>query len=115
MSLGLLVRRPAPGLGLLPTIIGLPLLGLERGEPFLIGVLAMMVLLYSVAAHRELRTALIWLALCEVAILRDVVLQGTYADLLFVQFFLLPPWFAGRGLRDRRLRVAELEALTDEL
>ncbi|MDA0172412.1 histidine kinase [Solirubrobacter taibaiensis] len=122
MSLGLVLRRVAPGLGLLPCIVGFPLLGMAGQQPFLCGVAAFMILLYSVGAHHAVVAATAWLVVAEFAMIRgelamsrDVLERGVFADIVFVQVFLLPPWFAGRALRGRRRRIAELEALAEEL
>jgi signal transduction histidine kinase len=77
------------------------------------GLVALVVAVYSVAAHAERTRALAGLALALVAVV--VVIGDDPADIPFEAFVIGAPWLAGYGLRAARLRARELEALTAEL
>lgn len=77
------------------------------------GLIALVVAVYSIAAHAERRRALAGLAL---ALVGDIALIAEDpADFPFDVFVIGVPWLGGRALRTARLRTHELEALSAEL
>ena len=77
------------------------------------GLVALVVAVYSVAAHAERTRALAGLALALVA--GAALIANDLADLPFDVFVIGAPWLAGYALRAARLRARELETLTAEL
>lgn len=75
--------------------------------------LAWIVTSYSVAAHTDLRRALISLALLVVAV--DLWAHDTGDDLVFVPVIVAGFWIAGRVVRSRNLIAAQLAERTREL
>lgn len=89
----------------------------DAAEAPLAQFIAFFVAVYSVAAHRALRSALlggvVGLAAAWIANARE---HGSSAgDYAFVAVLVAGPWLAGWALRDRRLREAALEELADAL
>jgi signal transduction histidine kinase len=108
----LVVRRRAPLAGLAAVIGGEALLGYLGYAPSLADVIAFLVLVYSVAAHR----ALAYSALGGVAALAtfSIIMVSYPTDVDVAEFaaniaVLVGVWWLGRGLRLRRAYLAELE------
>jgi signal transduction histidine kinase len=90
------------------SVVGQSLLG---GDPFaLLGTfVAALVSVYTVAAYCPRPTALAGLAITVAATLVNLLALGRGpSDYLFVAILLLTPWWAGRVLRARLQRVADL-------
>jgi signal transduction histidine kinase len=77
------------------------------------GLIAVVVAVYSVAAHAERARALVGLAVALVA--GVTLIAEDPADFPFDAFVIGVPWLGGRALRTARLRARELEELTAEL
>jgi signal transduction histidine kinase len=77
------------------------------------GLVALVVAVYSLAAHSERRLALAGLAIALVA--GTLLIAEDPADFPFDLFVIGAPWLGGRALRTSRLRARELETLTAEL
>ncbi|GAA1638385.1 sensor histidine kinase [Georgenia ruanii] len=80
-------------------------------------VIALVLTVYSVAVHAPLRRALAGLvaALALVWGAIPFAASQTVADFAFTALITLAPWLAGRTIRDRQLRIAELRRLAREL
>jgi signal transduction histidine kinase len=77
------------------------------------GLVALVVAVYSLAAHSERPLALAGLAIALVA--GTLLIAEDRADFPFDLFVIGAPWLGGRALRTSRLRARELESLTAEL
>jgi signal transduction histidine kinase len=76
------------------------------------GALALVLAVYSLAAHTERGRALAGLA---IALAAAIPLDADAADFTFTAFVIGGTWLVGRALRTHRLRTRELEALAAEL
>lgn len=110
-------RRRAPLPAVAVAALGLTVLGLEELEPNAVAeVAAFLILNYSAGAHLRLRPALAGLGLIFAGVLAQTLFtKGSVDDFFFISLFMVPPWLAGRALRDRHGRVEALERLTAEL
>jgi signal transduction histidine kinase len=77
------------------------------------GLVALVIAVYSVAAHAEQPRALAGLAVALVSV--GALVSEDPADLPFDAFVIAVPWLGGRAIRTARLRARELEKLTAEL
>lgn len=111
-------RRRYPLAVLVAIMAALTLLS-ARGTDFFTTAqfVAMLVAMYSVAAHCELRRASLGLVLANAASLLNVlrVPQADSGDFIFPPILLTTPWLGGRALRVWRSRAAELEDLARKL
>ncbi|TRW46744.1 sensor histidine kinase [Georgenia yuyongxinii] len=80
-------------------------------------VIALIVTVYSVAAHAPLRRALVGLVAALALVWGSIPFAAsqTVADFAFTGLITLAPWLAGRTIRDRQLRITELRQLAREL
>jgi signal transduction histidine kinase len=79
-------------------------------------VIAFVVLVFSVGEQLPRRQALACLAAAAVGLAAEAVGGGEFSNVAFVFLvFIVPPWLAGRALRDRTRRLRELEAVRAEL
>ena len=76
------------------------------------GAIALVVAVYSLAAHTQTARALAGLAIALVA---AIPMDEDAADFAFTALVIGGTWLVGRALRSARLRARELEALTAEL
>jgi signal transduction histidine kinase len=76
------------------------------------GALALILAVYSLAAHTERARALAGLAIALVA---AIPIDEDASDFMFAAFLIGGTWLVGRSLRTNRLRARELEALAAEL
>jgi signal transduction histidine kinase len=76
------------------------------------GALALVLAVYSLAAHTERGRALAGLV---IALAAAVPIDEDAADFMFTAFLIGGTWLVGRALRTNRLRARELEALAAEL
>jgi signal transduction histidine kinase len=119
-------RRRAPLTSTLVVMAPLPaqaLLGVDMSVP-IYPLLLIMVALYGVAAHADLRRALVGLAVPLVAVwgtLAVEVSQGkrSNGDVVFVTVLTLVPWVIGRAMRGqldetRRLERDRVQAVEEE-
>jgi signal transduction histidine kinase len=80
-------------------------------------VIALMITVYSVAAHAPLRQALVGVVAALALVWGSIPFSAsqTVADFAFTGLITLAPWLAGRTIRDRQLRITELRHLAREL
>lgn len=80
-------------------------------------VIALMVLVYSLARHRARKAAALGLAAALACVWGSIPFSptGSAPDYAFTGLVTVAPWMAGLVIRDRQLRIEQLAALNTEL
>lgn len=117
VSLPLVLRTRAIAVPLAAQVAALSVYALAGVEPETVGeTLALLTLAYTLGRGLELRRAVAGVALFALVHAGVLIADDGAADILWVVgVFVVPPWLAGRIIRDRSERIAELETLTTAL
>ena len=108
--------RRRPLVAALVLSVGIGILSSAQEEPAATTeIVAIVLVAFGSGAGLPLRRALLALVLVYGGLLVHLVAIGTPEDALWIGVFIVPAWFFGRLMRERRTRIEELERLTEEL
>ena len=111
MTLSLAWRRRAPVAVAAVVMAALTVLALVSNTPdvTVFGIAAVVLAMYSVAAHCELRGALVGAAVVLVpAFVLEAVVDGEFGNFFFIAVMNVSVWVAGRAVRSQGSRAARL-------